>query len=310
MNPRVNARPGKTRTPRDDAPRDSAAQDDVPRDSAAQDGDAAPGPGPGADDGDSVASAPADTPSGTPRGRTRPLRRTPLVVTAAVLVVVTAAAAAADVLIERTARQHIVHAAICRLRPTGPVSASLSGSLAGLRMLTGEVGTVHIEARDVRRNGTALSVTAELHHVTTKGTTSGGTATATIPYAELRKRLGDSVAGLSPGTDGHGGLVLTGTLAGIPLPVTVQTRITTAAGSLTVRPTSVSLLGQDFPVDRLAAQPDTKRLAGRLEPRTVKTPQLPGGVVLTGAHAGDDGLDLTLSLPRTIASAGSKGCAA
>ena len=197
--------------------------------------------------------------------------------TAAALAGATALTGVADLLIERIARQHIVHAAMCRLGPSGPVSASLSGSLAGLRILTGEVGTVHIEARGVRRGGTDLSVSADLHHVTTKGTTSGGAATATISYGELRKRLGGSAAELVPGTDGHGGLVLTGTLAGIPLPLTVHTALSTGADRITVRPTDVSVFGQDIPLDRLAARPGAEGLADRLGPRTVRTAPTPRG---------------------------------
>ena len=169
---------------------------------------------------------------------------------------------------------------------------------------------MRIRAEDVRRDGTSMSVAAELHQVTTKGRTSGGSATATIPYAELRKRLGSAAAGLSPGDDGHGGLVLTGRFAGIPLPVTVHTGITTADDSLTVAPTDVSILGQDFPLDRLATRPDTSGLAAELKPRTVKAPELPAGVRLTGAHAGSDGLGLTLSISRSVSSAPAKGCSA
>jgi hypothetical protein len=238
------------------------------------------------------------------------LRRKPLVVTASVVAGVLVLAAVADVLLERTARERIARAARCELSPTGPVSAKLSGSLAGLRLLTGRVGTVHIEAEDVRRNGTSMSVAADLHQVTTKGRTSGGTATATISYDELRKRLGSAAAGLSPGSDGHGGLVLTGTFAGIPLPITVHTRITTAADRLTVAPTDVSVLGEDFPLDRLAARPNTAGLAATLKPRTVKAPELPAGVRLTGTHAGAGGLGLTLSISHSVTSASSKGCSA
>jgi hypothetical protein len=215
-----------------------------------------------------------------------------------------------DLLLEHTARRHLVSAAACRLRPAGRVSADLTGNLAGLRLLTGEVGTVRIRAEDVRRDGTSLSVAAELHGVTTKGTSSGGTATATIAYGELAKRLGDGVAGLRPGPDGSGGLALTGSLAGVPLPVTVHTRITTAAGRLTVTPVDLDVLGQDFPVDRLSASPRTTALAGRLAPRTVAVPQLPYGVSLVGASASSEGLRLTLSIAASAVARESKGCAA
>ena len=81
--------------------------------------------------------------SGTAAGRTaeagpdeqsRPpgLRRKPVVVTAAALAAALALTALTDVLIEHTARERIVRAAECRLRPVGRVHADLSGSLAGL----------------------------------------------------------------------------------------------------------------------------------------------------------------------------------
>jgi hypothetical protein len=232
------------------------------------------------------------------------------VVAVAVVVALTVLAAGANLLLAHTARRRIAHAAMCSLRPTGPVEASLSGSLAGLRLLTGQVGSVHIEAQDVRRDGLELSVAADLHRVSTKGTTSGGTATATISYRELGKRLGSGVAGLRPGADGHGGLLLTGTLAGIPLPVTVHTKITTGTDRLTVAPTDVTVLGRVIPMSELTGSQGNPALAAKLAPRTVKAPRLPTGVTLTGARAGDDGLGLTLALPRSISSGTKRSCGA
>lgn len=219
-------------------------------------------------------------------------------------------ASVGDVVLEHVARTRIAEAASCRLRPVGTVRAGLSGSLAGLRLLTGRVGTVHIEADDVRRQGMDIAVAADLRDVTTKGAMSGGTATATVPYADLRSRMGSAAAGLRPSGDGRGGLLLTGTAAGLPLPVTVRTRITTTADAVTVTPLDVSVLGTDFPVAALASHAATKGLAGRLAPRTVQVPPLPSGVRLTGARAGADGLDLSLSVPRTAAGSGHNGCAA
>ncbi|SDO83462.1 LmeA family phospholipid-binding protein [Actinacidiphila guanduensis] len=245
-----------------------------------------------------------------PIRRFPPLRRKPLVVTASALAGACVLALLADVALEHTARERIVRAAACKLRPAGRVSARLDGSLAGLRLLTGEVGSVHIEAEDVRRQGMDLSVAADLYHVTTKGRTSGGTATATLSYAALGNRIGDGMAGLRPQSDGHGGLLLTGTISGVPLPVTVHTGLTAAGDRLTVTPTDVSVLGEDFPVAHLAANPTTSRLAGKLAPRTVAIPQLPSGVRLTGVHTAPDGVELALSLPRSIAGAGNSTCAA
>lgn len=274
-------------------------------------GSGAADPGP-TDAAPAAADSPDATASGSgPAGRPK-RRRTGLLVATGVVVAAVATAAVADVVLEYTARQRIVHAAVCRLEPAGPVSADLSGALAGLRLLTGDVGTVHISADDVRRDGTSMTVAADLHDVTTKGATSGGSATATIAYGELRKRLGSAAAGLAPGSDGAGGLMLTGTLAGIPLPVTVSTRLGTTGDSLTVTPAEVAVLGQVFPVDGLAASPAAAGLAHRLAPRTVKLPGLPRGVRLTGAEAAADGLVLTLELPRSDGSSASyaaNGCA-
>jgi hypothetical protein len=129
----------------------------------------------------------------TGRERVRPrwwARRRTLVVTSAVAAGAVLLAGVGDVVIEHVARERLVSAATCRLHPAGRVSADLTGTLAGLRQLTGDVGTVRISARDVRRGGLGMSVEAELHGVTTKGTSTGGSATATVPYGRLAGQLG------------------------------------------------------------------------------------------------------------------------
>jgi AcrR family transcriptional regulator len=229
--------------------------------------------------------------------------RKPLVVTALVVTAALVLTAVADVVVEYTVRHRIAQAAACKLRPSGAVSARFGGTLAGLRLLTGELGTLRISARDVRRDGIAMSVDVELYDVTTKGATSGGRASATVGYAQLGGRLGSAAAGLAPGPDGSGGLVLTGRLAGIPLPLTVHTRLTTTASTLTVTPAYLSLLGADFPLGRASANRTTSALARKLAPRTVRLPGLPAGVRLTGARATGDGIVLTLTLPRSDGSA-------
>ncbi|WP_225850532.1 DUF2993 domain-containing protein [Streptomyces sp. HPF1205] len=232
-----------------------------------------------------------------PFARPRRSPRNPWVVTAVALAGVLALTAVADVVVERTVRHRIAQAAACKLRPTGAVSARFGGAFAGLRLLTGDVGTVRIRARDVRRDGIALTVVAELHDVTTKGATTGGWASATVGYGQLGKRLGSAAAGLVPGPDGAGGLVLTGRLAGIPLPITVHTRLTTTASTLTVSPWYLSLFGEDFALDAASPNRMTSSLARRLAPRTVRLPGLPAGVRLTGARATGEGIVLTLVLP-------------
>ena len=105
-------------------------------------------------------------------------------------------------------------------------------------------------------------------------------------------------------------LVLTGTLAGLPLPVTVHARIGTTARSVTVTPTDVDVLGQVFRVASLSASPRTAPLAAKLAPHTVTVPELPSGVRITGARAGADGLRLTASISPGTASQHTNGCAA
>lgn len=264
------------------------------------------GPDPAADGGaDPGGDLTARIP-GPPASRIR-RRRKALTVTAAATAAVLLAGGA-DLLLEHTARQRIVAAAACRLGPAGAVSARLSGSLAGLRLLTGDVGTVRIDARDVRRDGASMSVAAELYGVTTKGRSRGGRATATIPYEQLARRLGGGIAGLRPGPDGSGGLAMTGTLAGIPLPVTVHAAISVGDGKVTVTPTNVAILGEVFGVDRLGQSPQTAALTGRLAPRKVTVPQLPSGVALVRAATAPDGLRLSLSISGSGVAHASKGC--
>lgn len=243
-----------------------------------------------------------------PAGRGRFRRRRPLLIGGCAVVALAVLAGVGDVVIEHTARRHIIAAASCRLRPVGRVSAQLSGSLAGLRMLTGDVGTVRIRAGDVERDGTRLSVAAEVRGVTTGGGSSGGSAVATIPYDQVSKRLGSGIAGLRPRPDGPHKLLLTGTLAGIPLPVTVRARLSASGQELTVTPTDVAILGEDFAVDRLSSSPRTAALAGTLGPRTVPVPELPSGVSFTGFTAGSDGLRLSLSISRSAVAHHAKGC--
>ncbi|SFF66084.1 Protein of unknown function [Actinacidiphila alni] len=224
------------------------------------------------------------------------------------------AATTVDLVVEHAARSRIAAAVACRLQPSGRVSADLTSAFAGLRAVTGNLGGAHISAAGVRRDGTVVEVAADLRDVSTDGTTGGGTATATITFAELRKRIaarddgaaGGPTAGLPDGLTlgaDHGALVLTGTAGPLRLPVTVHTRVTTAQDSVTVTPTTVSVLGQEIAVDRLAAVPGGGDLAGRLGPRTVPLPELPGGVRLSGARADDRGLVLALDIARGAAGA-------
>lgn len=245
------------------------------------------------------------TPGGTPSrpGLRSAVRRKSLVRTTAVAAVLVVTATAVDLAVEHTARGRIAEAVACRLNPTGPVSAHLTSSFAGLRVVTGNLGTAHIAADGVRSGDTEVNVAADLHDVSTDGTTSGGTATATITYAELRKRLaaqGGGIEGLTVGGD-DGGLVLTGSVGRMGLPVTVHTLVTAVKDSLTVTPTTVHALGQDIAVADLASMPGGDDLAGRLKARTVALPELPDGVRLTGTRTDATGLTLALDITRGAA---------
>ncbi|MFE4635363.1 DUF2993 domain-containing protein [Streptomyces sp. NPDC056773] len=235
------------------------------------------------------------------------LRRTP-VLAAAGTAIALAGVFVADIAVAQTAQDRIARAAGCRLEARGPVTAELSGAFAGLRALTGQVGSVHLAAEDVRRAGTDLDmdVKADLYDVTRDGGISGGRATATIPYEALQKRLADSgeaaadAEGLTVGGDAKG-LTLTGTVGGLGLPVTVHASTSTTATGLTITPTTVTVLGRELPIATVSGLPGAGGLAERLAPRTVEVGELPEGVSLTGARATGAGLTLDASLAKSSA---------
>lgn len=225
-------------------------------------------------------------------------RRVRLLITAATAVLATAAIGT-DLVVAHTAQNRVTHAAANRLKPSGPVSASLE-TLAGLDALTGNLGTVKISAVGVPRNGAAVNVTANLQNVTTKGTASGGTATVTVPYDQLQRRITNgngagNTENLTVGINGTG-ITLTGTTAAMGIPFTVQTSLTTTSDSVTITPTTVSVLGQEMSLAQLSATAMGSRLAQRLGPHTFK-PTMPTGAKITSAQAGNSGLELHLSLP-------------
>ncbi|MBM9507343.1 LmeA family phospholipid-binding protein [Actinacidiphila acididurans] len=219
--------------------------------------------------------------------------RKPVIVSLGVAAAVLAAAGAADLTLAHVARHRVEKAVACRLHPTGPVGADLESTFAGLRAVSGDLGTVHVTADGVKRAGTDLNVSADLRHVTRKGT-RGGTATAVVPYTELRKRLGGDGA-FTFGSDGSD-LVLTGTVGSLGLPVTVRTATTTTRNSVTVTPTTVGVLGRDIPVADLSGTGMGSGLSDRLKPHTVSLAHLPAGASVVSASAGHDGLAVHLSL--------------
>ncbi|MCY0943249.1 LmeA family phospholipid-binding protein [Streptomyces antarcticus] len=243
-------------------------------------------------------------------------RRKTLVITAACLVAATVAATATDLVVRSRVEERVVSAASCRLHARGPVTAELDSSFAGLRALTGSVGTVRVKAEGVRRQGTEMDVEAVLEDVTRDGAGAGGTAEATVPYSGLQNRLGgggegsgggDAAAGMTVGSDGKN-LVLSGSAGDLGLPVTVRTTLSTTADSLTVTPATIGVFGRDIPVDRVSSLPGASAFTDRLAPRTVRLDDLPAGVELTGAHAGGAGLVLSFSLnEETLGRSGGTG---
>ncbi|WP_335983437.1 LmeA family phospholipid-binding protein [Streptomyces sp. CA2R106] len=228
--------------------------------------------------------------------------------------VIAGAAGATDLVVEHVAEQRVVKAATCKLKPTGSVSADLEGSFAGFHALTGDLGTVRVDADGVKRQGASVDVRAVLKDVTRQGGTGGGSAAVTVPYSELHKRLASGsgagsagLGGMTVGSDGSA-LTLTGSAGQLGLPVTVETSLTTAANSLTITPTSVGVLGRDIPVGQLGSAPMAAGLADKLKPRTVKLDRLAAGAVLTSASAGTRGLVLHLSLGPGAGAAKSSGC--
>ncbi|MFB6519005.1 DUF2993 domain-containing protein [Streptomyces sp. NPDC056401] len=234
------------------------------------------------------------------------LRRTPVLVTAGITAAL-AGVFVADVVVEHTAQERIARAAGCRLQARGPVTAELSGTFAGLRALTGQVGSVHLAAEGVRRADTDMDIKADLYDVTRDGGMSGGRATATIPYEALQKRLADSgdaaagAEGLTVGGDAKG-LTLTGTVGGLGLPVTVHASTSATATGVTITPTTVTVLGRELPIATVSGLPGAAGLAERLAPRTVDVGELPEGVSLTGARTTGAGLTLDASLAKSASS--------
>lgn len=209
-----------------------------------------------------------------------------------------------DLAAEHRAKDRIVEAARCRLGTASHVSASLSDPLAGLRAVAGDVGTVHVHADQVHRHGVDMTLQADLYGVSSAGRATGGSATATIAYAELGKRLGDGTGALTPGSDGTH-LTLTGTTGRAGMPVTVVTDLSTTSHSITITPSTVSLLGRQMPVSALSSLPGTSAFADKLKPRTISVDGLPHGVRLAGAD--DHGLALRFSLTPADLASGKRG---
>ncbi|MFD8394608.1 hypothetical protein ACFV2N_36790 [Streptomyces sp. NPDC059680] len=223
-----------------------------------------------------------------PRGKTRLI----LAATAATLALLTCAT---DLLVEHRTEERVIAQASRRLKPDGPVHADLTTPLAGLRTLGGEVGDVEVSAKGVHAQHAVLDVTVRLKDVTTNGDSAGGTATATVGYDQVTRRLGALGNGLTAGgQDGH--LILAGSVGRLGLPLTVRATLATTAHALTITPTTVSVLGRSVAVDDLADLPATSGLRDELGPRTVAVTGLPHGVALTSAHAAGDGLVLGFSI--------------
>ncbi|MFA7759128.1 LmeA family phospholipid-binding protein [Streptomyces sp. NRRL B-2790] len=216
-----------------------------------------------------------------------------------ILAAVTAALAglvcATDLLVEHRTEGRVAARASHRLNPRGPVHVDLTTPLAGLRTLGGEVGDVDVSAQGVRHQDTTVDVSVSLKDVTTDGDSAGGTATATVGYDQVTRRLDALGDGLTADADG-GDLMLHGSVGRLGLPVTVRAKVSTTSHTLTVTPTTLDILGRSTAVDDLASLPAASGLRDELAPRTVPVTGLPHGVALTSAHAADTGLVLSFSI--------------
>ncbi|MFE2283504.1 DUF2993 domain-containing protein [Streptomyces sp. NPDC059443] len=261
------------------------------------------------------ANPPVNSSNGSPVKSTAKSRRTRALVTAGIVTALACAVFVTDAVAAHSAQDRIARAAGCRLRAGGPVTADLGGTFAGLRALTGEVDSLHLEAQGVHRSGTEMRVEADLREVTRDGGVGGGRATATIPYGELQKRLAASgqapggASGLKVGGDTKG-LTFTGTVGGLGLPVTVHADTSTTENSVTITPTTVSVFGRDMPISSLKGLPGTGGLTEQLAPRTVNIEDLPEGVRLTGARTTSAGLGLDVTVARTAAAPDGSGASA
>ncbi|ANP52467.1 hypothetical protein J2Z21_008969 [Streptomyces griseochromogenes] len=228
-------------------------------------------------------------------------RRTGTRILLAVTVTLAALTCATDLVVEHRTEERVVAQASRRLKAEGPVHADLTTPLAGLRTLGGEVGDVEVSAKDIHRQHTTMDVTVRLKGVTTDGDSAGGSATATVGYDQVARRMGSSGDGMTA-TGQNGDLVLSGNTGALGLPVTVRARLTATSDSFTITPTTVTVLGRSMAVADL---PSAAGLHRELQPRTVPVTGLPHGVALTSAHAADNGLVLGFSIaPGPTPSAG------
>ncbi|MCX4919026.1 DUF2993 domain-containing protein [Streptomyces sp. NBC_00687] len=235
-------------------------------------------------------------------------KRRRLYLAAGCVAALTLMVAGTDLLVERKAEEKIAEAVECRLNGASDVHAELGSAFAGLRAVAGTVGTVHISAGHVRHGGFDVALAANLYGVSTGGDAASGSATATVGYADLGKRLGGAQGGMTPASDGTH-LVLTGTVGDSGMPVTVVTDLSTTSHAVTVTPSSVSVLGKQLSVSALGALPGASGIADGLKPRTIDIGTLPAGVRLTDARAAADGLVLRFSLSPDDLQKGESGTA-
>ncbi|MEU3192936.1 hypothetical protein ABZ686_20385 [Streptomyces sp. NPDC006992] len=230
-----------------------------------------------------------------------------VLVTVSALAAVVAAGGGANAFVEHEAQQRATEAVRSELGDSASgVHAELTDPLAGLKTLTGRVGTVHISADEVRREGTSFAVDAALHGVSTDGSAHSGSATVTVGYDELAEQLPEPVRDMKPGTDGSH-LTLSGPVGGLGIPVTVLNTVSASPdGGLIITPKSVRVMGQQLRIDTLTSLPGMDGFADQLGPRTVSLKdELPEGVRLTGAEAAEKGLALSFDLsPGMLRSSG------
>ncbi|WP_405771916.1 DUF2993 domain-containing protein [Streptomyces sp. NBC_00080] len=208
-----------------------------------------------------------------------------------------------DLYVERRVEDKIAEVAACRLGDASDISAELGDAFAGLKAATGGIGTVHISAGRVHRDDFDMAVRASLYGVSASGGITSGTASATVSYTQLGKRLDGDAGTMRLGSDGTH-LTLTGTAGDLGMPFTVLVDLSTTSHAVTTTPTVVTLLGRELPVSALSSLPGGSAIKDKLEPRTINIDKLPAGARLTGAHPAADGLTLEFSLsPKDLAAA-------
>lgn len=216
------------------------------------------------------------------------------------VVAVIALVVGSDEVCRALVNHRIARRAGCVLRTTG-VTSDVQGLPVLPHLISGNLGTVRIHARHLRRRGLSVDLTASLHDVHTDGRVSGARADARVAYAPLASRLASGASGAAGASGARAHPVVTGdgshlliaeSIEGGPR-VTVSAELTTDGRRISVVPVTLDVLGRELPIaqvlPRLKAFNPT--MAARLGTRTVR-PHLPAGTVIDAVDPTPSGLVL------------------